>query len=140
MCATLVDTPGASTCVRGGACTYATDTKNSVLGVDAGHLRTAGPVDPDTATMMARGACRLYDADYAVATTGVAGPGPADGHEAGTVFLSVYRRADDLSRTYHYHFSGDRSHVRRCAVSQILTIVLAIMKGEAQAYESRRVR
>lgn len=140
VCATLIDTPGASECVRGGACTYATDTKASVLGVDAAHLRQMGPVDPDTATMMARGAARLYDADYAVATTGVAGPGPADGHDAGTVFVSIYRRADDTARAYHYRFSGDRPQVRRQAVSHILSIALALINGDAGAYESHRVR
>lgn len=140
VCATLIDTPGASECVRGGACTYATDTKASILGVDAQHLKQAGPVDPDTATMMARGAARIYDADYGVATTGVAGPGPSEGHDAGTVFLALYRRTDDTAVAYRYSFSGNRPQVRMQAVRQILAIVLSVLRGHLGDHESHRVR
>ena len=41
----LVDVPGASRVVRGGACTYAVDTKASVLGVSERRLAQTGPVD-----------------------------------------------------------------------------------------------
>ena len=86
--ARLVDVPGASHVVRGGACTYAVDTKSSVLGVSESRLSMTGPVDEEVARQMARGARSLFGADIGVSTTGVAGPGPADGFEAGTVHIA----------------------------------------------------
>ena len=77
--ARLVDVPGASHVVRGGACTYAVDTKASVLGVSESQLAATGPVNEQVARQMARGARELFRADIGVSTTGVAGPGPADG-------------------------------------------------------------
>ena len=47
--ARLVDVPGASHVVRGGACTYAVDTKASVLGVSESQLALTGPVDEQVA-------------------------------------------------------------------------------------------
>ena len=61
--ARLVDVPGASHVVRGGACTYAVDTKSSVLGVSAIQLALTGPVDEQVARQMARGARELFHAD-----------------------------------------------------------------------------
>lgn len=84
--ATLTGVPSASTVVRGGIVSYATQVKASVLGVDSRLLAERGAVDPDVALAMARGARRVLGCALAVATTGVAGPDPADGKRVGTVF------------------------------------------------------
>src|SRR5699024_1528916 len=86
--AELVAVPGTSAVLRGGALTYATDSKASVLGVDPELLTAHGPVHPQVAVQMADGARSLFEADVALATTGVAGPGPADGHPAGTFYVA----------------------------------------------------
>ena len=95
--ARLVDVPGASHVVRGGACTYAVDTKASVLGVSESQLAATGPVNEQVARQMARGARELFRADIGVSTTGVAGPGPADGFPAGTVHAAVRAGAIDAA-------------------------------------------
>ena len=87
--ARLVDTPGASAVVRGGVVAYATPLKASLLGVDAELLASRGAVDPDVAGQMAVGAQRVLEADWGVATTGVAGPEPQDGMPVGCVFVAV---------------------------------------------------
>ena len=71
--------PGASAYYRGGVISYAYEVKARVLGVDAQLLATEGAVNPEVAAQMAAGAARVCGADYAVSTTGVAGPDPADG-------------------------------------------------------------
>ena len=48
-----------------------------------------GAVDPDVAAAMARGVADRLGADYGVATTGVAGPDPQDGHPVGEVWVAV---------------------------------------------------
>jgi nicotinamide-nucleotide amidase len=87
--ARLGDVPGVSAVLRGGVVAYATDVKASVLGVDAALLAEQGPVHPQVALQMADGVRRLLGADLGLATTGVAGPGPQDGHPAGTVYIAV---------------------------------------------------
>lgn len=88
--AALVDVPGASRCIAGGAACYSYGAKTSVLGVDADLLARRGAVNAETAAAMARGALAAYGADLAVSTTGVAGPGPDErGVPAGTVHLAV---------------------------------------------------
>ena len=79
VCAALTSVPGASAVVRGGIVSYAVTVKADALGVDADLLARQGAVDPAVAVQMAEGARRLLGADYAVATTGSAGPDPDPG-------------------------------------------------------------
>lgn len=60
LAATVVDVPGASAVFRGGAVTYATDTKATVLDVPVQLLTDRGPVDPEVAVAMASGAATLF--------------------------------------------------------------------------------
>ncbi|MHC2999319.1 CinA family protein [Microbacterium sp. HJ5] len=67
----------------GGVIAYQTAVKESVLGVRPG----IDPCSAECAEQLARGVRGLLDVDVAVATTGVGGPDPQDGHPPGTVFL-----------------------------------------------------
>lgn len=89
LAATFVDVPGASRAFRGGLVVYATDLKASLAGVAEDLLRGAGPVDPQVALALARGARIRCGADWGLATTGVAGPDPQDGIPVGTVYVAV---------------------------------------------------
>jgi nicotinamide-nucleotide amidase len=130
--ARLVDVPGASACVSGGAACYSYEAKQRVLGVDGAELSRTGAVTASVARQMARGALDLYDADLAVSTTGVAGPGPDErGMPAGTVHLALAVRAGArgegadpagagtgarIALERELHLPGSRGEVRaRCA-------------------------
>jgi nicotinamide-nucleotide amidase len=89
LAATLTEIPGSSAVLRGGIVCYATDLKHTLVGVDAGLLDRAGPVDPDVAIQLADGARAACGATIGVGLTGVAGPGPQDGVPPGTVFVAV---------------------------------------------------
>ena len=123
--ARLVDVPGASRVVRGGACTYAVDTKASVLGVSETQLAATGPVDEQVARQMARGARSLFGADIGLSTTGVAGPGPADGFEAGTVHIACAHPKGEEHRLLH--LGGDRAAVRVGAIGAALALVRDVL-------------
>lgn len=125
LCARLVDAPGASRVVRGGVCCYASDLKAGLLGVDAGLLAERGPVDAEVARQMARGARTLMGADLALSTTGVAGPGPADGHEAGTVHIGLAWPSGAVSR--ELRIDGDRARVRSASVDAALELLAELM-------------
>ncbi len=107
---------GASTVLRGGVVSYASAVKTRVLGVPAGLLAARGAVDPDVARAMAVGAARVLDADLAVATTGVAGPDPADGRPVGRVYVAVNRAGP----VRELDLPGDRWQVRAAAATAAL--------------------
>jgi nicotinamide-nucleotide amidase len=123
--ARLIDVPGASRVVRGGVVAYATDLKGSLLGVDAALLAARGPVDPDVAVAMAEGVRSLLGADVGLATTGVAGPDPQDGHVPGTVHVAV--AAPSATRVRSMHLAGDRDEVRAGARAAVLDLALQIL-------------
>jgi nicotinamide-nucleotide amidase len=124
--AEFIRIPGASHVVRGGVVAYATDLKDSLLGVDAEILATRGPVDSDVAAQMADGVRRRLGSEgqaatWGLSTTGVAGPGPQDGHPAGTVFVGV---ADAKgTRSHRLTLSGDRESVRRQTVTAAVELL-----------------
>ena len=115
--ARMVDVPGASHVVRGGACTYAVDTKASVLGVSRARLDQTGPVDEQRA----EGARVRFGAAIGLATTGVAGPGPAYGFPAGTVHVACAHEGGTEHRLVH--LEGDRARVRTGAIDAALALL-----------------
>lgn len=82
--------PGASAYFRCGVVAYANSAKEQLLGVDPQTLRRCGAVSEEVACQMAEGARRIAGADYAVATTGIAGPtGGSAEKPVGTVWIAV---------------------------------------------------
>ena len=81
---------GASAYFVGGVVAYANDVKKNVLGVSAHDLETYGAVSEPVACQMAEGVRKLTGADFAVATTGIAGPsGGSDEKPVGTVWIAL---------------------------------------------------
>nr|WP_221204054.1 nicotinamide-nucleotide amidohydrolase family protein [Modestobacter versicolor] len=121
-CATLATVPGASATLRGGAVVYATDLKTTLAGVPADLLAAAGPVSEQTAAALAEGIRTRCSATWGVGLTGVAGPGPVDGHAPGRVYLGL---SDGLLTVVHeLDLPGDRAQVRAGAVEAALQRLL----------------
>ncbi|MEV0270792.1 MAG: nicotinamide-nucleotide amidohydrolase family protein [Hamadaea sp.] len=122
LAATLVEVPGVSRTFRGGLVVYATDLKAKLAGVDADLLAANGPVDPEVAAQLARGAALTCGADWGLGTTGVAGPDPQDGVSVGTVFVGVAG-----PQGYHevrgLRLDGDRATIRAQAVTAALSLL-----------------
>ncbi|MFC4902437.1 damage-inducible protein CinA [Kocuria sp. CNJ-770] len=118
LAAAVVDVPGASGCFEGAVVSYSNRVKTEVLGVPAALLAERGSVDPDVAAAMAEGARRVLGTDWAVATTGVAGPEPHDGRPVGTVYLGLAgpRGATALE----LQAAGDRAAIRAATVAAAL--------------------
>lgn len=113
--AALTAIPGASAAVRGGIVAYATESKHTVLGIDAHLLADRGPVAPEVAAAMAEAVRRQFGADIGLSTTGVAGPDPQDEHRVGEVYVALADRAGHQSRALQ--LSGTRSDIRAATVS-----------------------
>ncbi|MDO5701199.1 MAG: nicotinamide-nucleotide amidohydrolase family protein [Bowdeniella nasicola] len=120
----LASVPGISEILRGGVVCYATDIKWQVLGVDKSLLARHGPVHPQVAAQLARGAARVLGAEFGLATTGVAGPGSAWGKEAGTVFVAAARGHHLLVR--ELTIEGDRERVRTISAGAALDLVASL--------------
>jgi nicotinamide-nucleotide amidase len=130
--AALVAVPGVSVTFRGGVIAYASELKAELLGVDAALLARRGAVDPDVAVAMAVGVRQRLGATWGLATTGVAGPDPQDGHPPGVFFVAL--AGPDGSRVDAMALDGDRAAVRAAAVAAALALLrTALGDGNASA-------
>ncbi|WP_370894214.1 CinA family protein [Janibacter sp. GXQ6167] len=125
----FVAVPGASRVLRGAIVAYDPAVKVDLLGVDAALVGAVGTVDPRVAAQMADGVCRAVGADIGVATTGVAGPGPAEGHPAGTVFLAVAGAKGE--QVQELALSGERAAVRAQAAAAAIDLVRDVLRGSS---------
>ena len=118
----LSSTPGASATYRGGVVSYATDLKQSLLGVTEQTVTTYGVVSAECAVEMAVGVRTLVGSDWSVSTTGAAGPTEQEGKPVGTVFVGVAGPEDAWA--HELHLDGDRSEIRaatcRTATQELL--------------------
>jgi nicotinamide-nucleotide amidase len=128
LAAALTAIPGASVVFRGGIVAYATDLKASLLGVPAALLDARGAVDPDVAAAMARGARDRLAATVGAATTGVAGPDPADGQPVGTVHIAVAAASGVAVRSLA--LTGDRQEIRAATVEELLALLVGILRED----------
>jgi nicotinamide-nucleotide amidase len=126
--AALTDVPGVSAVYRGGVVVYATDLKATLAGVPADLLADVGPVHPDTAAALATGVRERLGATYGLATTGVAGPDPQAGIEAGTVYVAA--AGPDAVRVRKLALSGDRAAVRQGSVRAVLELAAELVAEE----------
>lgn len=112
LAARLTDRPGSSAYVAGGVVAYANEIKSGLLGVDPALIDEHGAVSAQVAEAMARGAIARFDADTAVAITGVAGPGGGTPDKpVGTVWFAVALR-DGPVMTRCVRIPGERPDVR----------------------------
>jgi nicotinamide-nucleotide amidase len=119
----LTGVPGASAVYVGGAITYATRLKESLVGVDEQTLAHCGPVAAATAGEMAAGVALRCDADWGVSATGVAGPKGQDGHPVGQVYVGVAQPATGTVVVEELALSGSREAIRNQAVDAALALL-----------------
>ena len=91
--------PGASAYFLCGVVSYSNEAKVRVLGVDADTIARYGAVSEQVARQMAEGVRRVAGADYAIATTGIAGPtGGSAEKPVGTVWIAVATPAGTVAQ------------------------------------------
>ena len=101
---------GASAYFRGGAVTYSTETKTDILGVPQAIIDEHTVVSAAVAKAMAKGAQEHFKSDYALATTGNAGPSKGDSDvEVGTVFIGL--ATPDGVTAYEFMMGSPRERV-----------------------------
>lgn len=113
--------PMAAEWYAGTVVAYSPEVKFDVLGVTPGPL-----VSERCALEMAQGAVRTLGADATVSTTGAGGPGPEEGHPAGTVYVGLSVRGQ--ARCHKLEIDGDPGHVVESATEQSLGLLLDAMR------------
>lgn len=121
---------GSSAWFEVGFVTYSNRQKTRVLQVAETDLQRDGAVSQTVVESMARGAQKLSDAQYAVAVSGVAGPGGGSPDKpVGTVWLAWAHGAQMQSGCWQ--FAGDRQAVRQQTVQAALAGLLCVLEGHA---------
>jgi nicotinamide-nucleotide amidase len=127
LAARLTERPGSSEYVTGGVVAYSNEAKVELLGVDPGLIETHGAVSERVADAMAEGALSRFEADTAVAITGIAGPGGGTEEKpVGTVCWSV-RTADGRGITRTIRLPGDRADIRDRSTTMAMHLLRRVL-------------
>ena len=119
---TLSAVPGASNYFKGGVVSYATQVKIQVLGIEDEFITKYGVVSAEVAMEMAKSAQKIMTSDFAIATTGNAGPTKGDEDaELGTVFIAIATPNEVFVE--EFNFGQPREKVIDRAVSKALELI-----------------
>ena len=121
---------GSSDYFAGGFITYSNEMKIEQLGVPPEILQQFGAVSREAAEAMAAGARRRAKSTYALAVTGIAGPGGGtDAKPVGTVWVAVADPAGTIA--LHRRFLGDRTRIRVFTTQMALDMLRRRLQGRA---------
>ena len=119
----LTDISGSSDYYLGGIIAYANEVKHQVLGVRQETLESVGAVSEETALQMARGARQLLHADYALAVTGIAGPGGGTPEKpVGLVYIALC--GPDVEICERHVWDGDRLQNKQYTAQRALRLLI----------------
>lgn len=119
----LTNVPGASNVFLAGYVTYSNQAKSAMLGVDLALIEEHGAVSKQVAQAMAEGGHRWANSDFALATTGIAGPGGGSEEKpVGTVFIALAAK-NDATKVEQRFFPDDRPTFKELATQVALDLL-----------------
>ena len=121
----IVSVAGASDVFVGGVTAYRDEIKISHLSIDPALIQEHTSVSEQVAVAMARGAINSFDTTWGIATTGVAGPNPLDGHPVGAVWVAI---EGPICQTIELSLSGERESVRNAATASAIATFARILR------------
>jgi len=122
--ACLTAVSGASDVFDSGFATYSNKSKTNSIGVPVETIKTFGAVSNETAMEMAMGASKTSEAQIAISTTGIAGPGGCSKEKPlGLVYIGFYLDNPPKIYALRHKFEGDRASIRIQAVENALGIL-----------------
>jgi nicotinamide-nucleotide amidase len=131
ICKMLTDISGSSDCFLGGIVAYSNEIKIKSLGVNEETLLKFGAVSEQTAIQMAEGALKKFETDYAISTTGIAGPnGGTKNKPVGLVYIAVASKNSN-TEIIKLNFGGDRDTIRQRASTVALAKLLMLLKDQS---------
>lgn len=125
----ITEAAGSSIYFKGGAVTYCDEAKIHLLKVKPKTLEEHTAVSYECAKEMAQGALKEFNADYAVSTTGFAGPDAGTmANPRGTVYFGLAVKGKE-TKLFRQLFEGNRTEVRILAARFILTELIKELKS-----------
>lgn len=130
LAASLTANPGSSEIFVGGTIPYSNRLKQQLLAVKETTLDQFGAVSEQTAIEMAAGAKATFSTDYAIATTGIAGPGGGSADKpVGTVWIAVAGKKEIITKKFQ--FNNDRLvNIERTRMNALLLLWKLLIKEE----------
>lgn len=133
----ITSVAGSSTYFLGSIVSYSNGAKIGLLGVPEDVIETRGAVSDECARAMAEGARRVFGADIAVSTTGIAGPGGATARKpVGLVYTAIADAHGVISQ--EHHFAGDRKAVVDAAAEAALRMLVEQVLARQRDAQSAR--
>jgi nicotinamide-nucleotide amidase len=130
LAARITSLPGSSAYMAGGVVSYANEAKAQLLGVDPRLIEERGAVSPEVAEAMAMGALDRFEADVAVAITGIAGPdGGSEEKPVGYVCFNA-RLADGTAIAREPVIPGGRADIRERSALVGMHLLRILLSGE----------
>lgn len=124
----ITSVPGSSGYYKGSVVSYANEVKTNVLGVNAADIEREGAVSETVVLQMAEGVKKLMNTDYAVSTSGVAGPdGGTPGKPVGTVWIGIATPAKTYARKYVFSFTRERN-IAKAAAKALELVMMEVQK------------
>ena len=121
---------GSSAYLKGGIVAYSNEVKMGLLGVQQKTLEAHGAVSKEVALEMAQGVQRTLNTDYAVATTGIAGPdGGTAEKPVGTVWIAVISKQNIKLERYTFAHNRERNILRSSQATINLLRQLLLMEN-----------
>ena len=121
---------GSSSYFKGSVIAYDNNVKEKILEVDNETLRQYGAVSQQVVEQMAKGAQKVLQADYAIATTGIAGPdGGTDEKPVGTVWIAIATPFGVKSKKFQFGDSRERNIIRSAMAAFGMLRYLIMKKG-----------
>ena len=129
LAAALNALPGSSAYYQGSVVAYANEVKEQVLGVEHDTLMQYGAVSEQTVREMAEGVRRLMHTDYAIATSGIAGPdGGTEDKPVGTVWIAWATPEGTVAERYQFGVARLREQITQRAVTTALIRMIQIIR------------
>ncbi len=115
---------GSSEYFMGSIIAYSNSVKESILGVNSLDIEKYGAVSEAVAIQMADGVRTRLKSDYAISTTGIAGPnGGSDTKPVGTVWIGI--SSADACSAKRFFFNGSREEVIRQTTKKAIELILS---------------
>ncbi|MEA5059295.1 MAG: competence/damage-inducible protein A [Candidatus Pelethousia sp.] len=128
LASTLISVPGSSAWMLEGCTTYSNGAKIRRLGVSSDILSTYGAISPETALEMARGMRASSGADFALSTTGIAGPdGGTPQKPVGLAYIALSYAGGEA--VHELRLVGNRERIRNLGVLEALDMLRRQMEN-----------
>jgi nicotinamide-nucleotide amidase len=125
--AAITEIPGASKVFSGSIVAYSALAKREELDIPQELLNQYSLVSPEVAFAMAKGVQGRFETDWAISTTGAAGPDPLDGAPVGLICCAII--GPDTVLELAIELNGSREEIRRGAVTALLSELARILSS-----------